>query len=195
MSKLRPIFPRWQGSIRLVWKQYCFGRTCWSVEMLQWFAVLDFVLILSRIQISQMSWSRVTEDSKNNKNGDILNDLVKQLWSFFFHTQFNFPWELFHFESGLLTFLKKAVLWKDFLYNMNLKNLGIICCAQQTMRKGGLHWVLSFLLVFFFLEDDIVSPSTGYSLIKWDVLWFGETWNGLISKMRESNWTSMMIIL
>ena len=51
--------------------------------MFQWFAVLDFVLILSRIQISQMSWSRVTEDSKNNKNDDILNDLVKQLWSFF----------------------------------------------------------------------------------------------------------------
>ena len=64
-------------------KQYCFGRTCWSVEMFQWFAVLDFVLILSRIQIYLMSWSRVTEDSKNNKNGDILNDLVKQLWSFF----------------------------------------------------------------------------------------------------------------
>ena len=39
--------------------------------------------ILSWIQISQMSWSRVTEGSKNNKNGDILNDLVKQLWSFF----------------------------------------------------------------------------------------------------------------
>ena len=50
----------------------------------------DFVLILSKIQISQMSWSRVTEDSKNNKNGDILNDLVKQLWSFL-HTQFNCP--------------------------------------------------------------------------------------------------------
>ena len=58
--------------------------------MFQWFAVLDFVLILSRIQISLMSWSRVTEDSRNNKNGDILNDLVKQLWSFL-HTQFNFP--------------------------------------------------------------------------------------------------------
>ena len=28
--------------------------------MLQWFAVLDFVLILSLIQISQMSWSRAT---------------------------------------------------------------------------------------------------------------------------------------
>ena len=119
MSKLKPIFPRWQGSIRLVWKQYCFGRTCWSVEMFQWFAVLDFVLILSRIQISQMSWSRVTEDSKNNKNGDILNDLVKQLWSFL-HTQFNFSWELFNFELGLLTFLKMAVLWRDFLYNLNL---------------------------------------------------------------------------
>ena len=51
--------------------------------MFQWFAVLDFVLILSRIQISQMSWSRFTEDNKNNTNGDILNDLVKQLWSFF----------------------------------------------------------------------------------------------------------------
>ena len=51
--------------------------------MLQWFAVLDFVHILSRIQISQMSCCRVTEDSKNNTNGDILNDLVKQLWSFF----------------------------------------------------------------------------------------------------------------
>ena len=111
--------------------------------MFQWFAVLDFVLILSRIQISQMSWSRFTEDSKNNKNGDILNDLVKQLWRFL-HTQFNFSWELFHFELGLLTFLKMAVLWRDFLYNLNLKNLGIICCAQQTMRKGGLHWVLSF---------------------------------------------------
>ena len=83
MSKLRPIFPLRQGSIRLVWKQYCFGRTCRGVEMLQWFAVLDFVHILSLIQISQMSWSRATEDSKNNKNGDILNDLVKQLWSFF----------------------------------------------------------------------------------------------------------------
>ena len=83
MSKLRPIFPRRQGSIRLVWKQYCFGRTCWGVEMLQWFALLDFGHILSMIQISQMSWSRATEDSKNNKNGDILNDLVKQLWSFF----------------------------------------------------------------------------------------------------------------
>ena len=51
--------------------------------MLQWFAVLYFVHILSLIQIFQMSWSRATEDSKNNKNGDILNDLVKQLWSFF----------------------------------------------------------------------------------------------------------------
>ena len=52
--------------------------------MLQWFAVLDFVHILSLIQISQMSWSRATEDSKTNKNGDILNNLVKQLcWSFF----------------------------------------------------------------------------------------------------------------
>ena len=49
-----------------------------------------FVLILFWIQISQMSWSRVTEDSKNNKNGDILNDLVKQLWSFL-HTQFKCP--------------------------------------------------------------------------------------------------------
>ena len=48
-----------------------------------------------------------------------------------------------------------AVLWRDFLYNLNLKNLGIICSAQQTMRKGGLHRVLSFLLVFFFLEEDI----------------------------------------
>ena len=76
-KKLRPISRRWQGSIRLVWKQYCFGRTCWSVEIFQWFAVLDIVLILSRIQISYMSWSRVTGDSKNNKNGDILNDLVK----------------------------------------------------------------------------------------------------------------------
>ena len=84
MSKLRPIFPGWQGSIRLVWKQYCFGRTCWSVEMLQWFAVLDFVCILSlMIQISQMSWIRPTEDSKYNKNCDILNYLVKQLWSYF----------------------------------------------------------------------------------------------------------------
>ena len=131
------------------------------------------------------------EDSKNIKNGAILNDLVKQLWSFL-QTQFNCPWEIFHFELGLLTFLKMAVLWMDFLYNFNLKNLGIICCAQQTMIKGGLHWVLSFLLVFFFLEDDIVSPSAGYSLIKWDVLWIGETWNVLISKMRESNWTSMI---
>ena len=52
--------------------------------MLQWFAILDFVHNLSLIQISQMSWSRATEDSINNKNGDILNDLVKQLWSFFF---------------------------------------------------------------------------------------------------------------
>ena len=51
--------------------------------MLQWFAVLGFVHILSPIQISQMSWSRATEESKNNKNGDILNDLVKQLWNFF----------------------------------------------------------------------------------------------------------------
>ena len=84
MSKLRPILWGRQGSIRLVWNQYCFCRTCWGVEMLQWFAVLDFVHILSLIQISQMSWSRATEDSKNNKNGDILNDLVKQLWSFFF---------------------------------------------------------------------------------------------------------------
>ena len=170
MSKLRLIFPRRRGSIRLVWKQYCFGRTCWGVEMLQWFAVLDFVHILSLIQISQMSWSRATEDSKNNKNGDILNDLV-------------------------LIFLNMAVLWRDFLYNLNLQNLGTICCAQQTMRKEGLHLVLSFLIVLFFLEDDIVSPSAGYSLIRWDVLWIGETWNGLISKMRESNWTSMMIIL
>ena len=54
-----------------------FGRTCWSVEMLRWFAVLDFVLILSLIQISHMSWSWATEDSKNNINGYILNDLVK----------------------------------------------------------------------------------------------------------------------
>ena len=60
LSKLRPVFPRWQGSITLVWKQYCFGRICWSVEMLQWFEVLDFVLILSLIQISQMSWSWAT---------------------------------------------------------------------------------------------------------------------------------------
>ena len=61
MSKWRPIiFLRWQGSIRLVWKHYSFGRTCWIVEMLQWFAVLDFVLILSLIQISQLSWSRAT---------------------------------------------------------------------------------------------------------------------------------------
>ena len=67
MSKLMPIFPMRQGSIRLVWKQYCFGCTCWGVEMLQWFAVLDFVHILSLIQISQMSWSRATEDSKNIK--------------------------------------------------------------------------------------------------------------------------------
>ena len=51
--------------------------------MLQLFEVFDFVLILSLILISQMSWSRATEDSKNNKNGDILNDLVKQLWSLF----------------------------------------------------------------------------------------------------------------
>ena len=51
--------------------------------MLQWFAVLDFVSILSLIEISQMLWIRATEDSINNKNGDILNDLVKQLWSFF----------------------------------------------------------------------------------------------------------------
>ena len=51
--------------------------------MLQWFVALDFVHILSMIQISQMSCSRATEDSKNNKNGDILNDLVKQVWSFF----------------------------------------------------------------------------------------------------------------
>ena len=52
--------------------------------MLRWFTVLDFVCILSlMIQISQMSWRRATEDSKNNKNGDIINDLVKQLWSFF----------------------------------------------------------------------------------------------------------------
>ena len=60
--------------------------------MLQWFAVLDFVHILSMIQISQMSWSRATEDSKNNKNGDILNDLVKQSSLDFFciATQFNF---------------------------------------------------------------------------------------------------------
>ena len=48
--------------------------------MLQLFAVFDFVLILSLILISQMSWSRATEDSKN---GDILNDLVNQLWSLF----------------------------------------------------------------------------------------------------------------
>ena len=53
--------------------------------MLQWLAVLDFVCILTLIQISQISWSRATDDSKNNKNGDIFNDLVKQLWSFFAH--------------------------------------------------------------------------------------------------------------
>ena len=51
--------------------------------MLQWFPVLDFVHILSLIQISHMSWSRATENSKNNKNGDIKNDLVKQLWNSF----------------------------------------------------------------------------------------------------------------
>ena len=51
-----------------------------KVRLLHFFyALKDFVLILSKIQIYQMSWSRVTEDSKNNKNGDILNDLVKQL--------------------------------------------------------------------------------------------------------------------
>ena len=54
--------------------------------MLQLFAVFDFVLILSLILISQMSWSRAAEDSKNNKNGDILNDLVKQLGSLFAYT-------------------------------------------------------------------------------------------------------------
>ena len=57
MSKLRLIFHGWQGSIRLVWKQYCFGRICWSVEMLQWFAVLDFVLIF----ISDSNFSDVME--------------------------------------------------------------------------------------------------------------------------------------
>ena len=31
--------------------------------MLQWFAVLDLVHILSLIQISQISWSRATEAS------------------------------------------------------------------------------------------------------------------------------------
>ena len=32
-------------------RPYCFGRSCLSVEMLQWFVVLDFVLIFSLIQI------------------------------------------------------------------------------------------------------------------------------------------------
>ena len=66
--------------------------------MLQWFSVLDFVHILSLIQISQMSWSRATEDSINNRNGVILNDLVKQLWSFFFFCILN----LTSFESYII---------------------------------------------------------------------------------------------
>ena len=32
-------------------RPYCFGRSCLSVEMLQWFVDLDFVLIFSLIQI------------------------------------------------------------------------------------------------------------------------------------------------
>ena len=118
MSKLRPIFPRWQGSIWLVWKQYCFVRTCWSVEMLQWFAVLDFVLILYWIQISQKSWSWVTEDSKNNKNGDILNDLVKQLWSFFcilnltsLESYFILSWVCWHFWRWLCCAGTSYIIW------------------------------------------------------------------------------------
>ena len=59
MSKLRPIFPRPQGSIRLVWKEYCFGRTCWGVEMLQWFAVSDFVHFF----LSDSNFSNVMEPS------------------------------------------------------------------------------------------------------------------------------------
>ena len=73
-----------------------------------------FVLILSPIQISQMSWSRVTEYSKIIKNGDILNDLVKQLWSFL-HTQFNCPWELFHFWVGLVDIFKDGCVVKGLL--------------------------------------------------------------------------------
>ena len=47
----------------------------------------------------------------------------------------------------------------------------------------------------FFLEDDIVSPSAGDTLMRLEVLCINETWNGLASKMREWNWTSVMIIL
>ena len=32
-------------------RPYCFGRSCLSVEMLQCFVLLDFVLIFSPIQI------------------------------------------------------------------------------------------------------------------------------------------------
>ena len=87
----------------------------------------------------------------------ILNLTCFKYWSFsnkvflkIKSLKFNFLWELFHFEKGLLIFLKTAVLRRDFLYNLNIRNLSIICCAQQTMRKEGLHWVLSFLLVLFF---------------------------------------------
>ena len=56
-----------------------------------------------------MSWNWATEDIKNDnkKQRDILNDLVKKIWSFIFFillTQFHFLWELNYFEYDLPAF-------------------------------------------------------------------------------------------
>ena len=45
MPMLRPIFPEVTGINEVDLKINCFGHSCWSVEKLQWFAALDFVLI------------------------------------------------------------------------------------------------------------------------------------------------------
>ena len=45
MPMLRPIFPEVTGNNEVDLKINCFGHSCWSVENLQWFAALDFVLI------------------------------------------------------------------------------------------------------------------------------------------------------
>ena len=84
--KLRPIFPRWQCSLRLVWKYYLFLLQLLKCRNAPMVSDLDFVLNLSLIQISQMSWNWATKDIKNNnkKQREILNDLVKKLWSFIF---------------------------------------------------------------------------------------------------------------
>ena len=149
MSNLRPIFPRWQGFIRLVWKQYCFGRICWSVEMLQWFAVFDFVLILSLIQISLMSWSRATKDCKNNKNDDILNDLVEQLWSFFCILKLT-SFESYFIWVGFVDIFEDGCVVKG-LPNFESSKFGynLLCSTNHEKRRSTLSFKL-FACFFFF---------------------------------------------